>query len=87
VNYSLDEDLWPAIGDRVQFEVALLNLAGNARDAMPPGGKLAVATRNVTPPGGCRSRSVARPVRTDFGDRHRRGHERRNQGARFRPVL
>ncbi len=48
LSYSLDEQLWPAIGDRVQFEVALLNLAGNARDAMPLGGKLLFMTRNVT---------------------------------------
>ncbi|MGA8758914.1 MAG: ATP-binding protein [Stellaceae bacterium] len=47
VSYSLDEQLWPAIGDRVQFEVALLNLAGNARDAMPLGGKLVFMTRNT----------------------------------------
>jgi CheY-like chemotaxis protein len=45
---SLDEQLWPAIADRVQFEVALLNLAANARDAMPLGGKLLFMTRNVT---------------------------------------
>ena len=48
VSYSLDEQLWPAIGDRVQFEVALLNLAGNARDAMPLGGQLVFMTRNIS---------------------------------------
>jgi signal transduction histidine kinase/ActR/RegA family two-component response regulator len=48
VSYVLEDDLRPAIGDRVQFEVALLNLAGNARDAMPLGGKLVLVTRNVT---------------------------------------
>jgi signal transduction histidine kinase/ActR/RegA family two-component response regulator len=48
VSYSLDPDLWPAIGDRVQFELALLNLAGNARDAMPLGGKLVFMTRNAS---------------------------------------
>jgi signal transduction histidine kinase/CheY-like chemotaxis protein len=47
VSFSLDDGLWPAIGDRVQFEVALLNLAGNARDAMPLGGKLVFMTRNI----------------------------------------
>ena len=48
VSYSLDEHLWQAIADRVQLEVSILNLAGNARDAMPLGGRLMFVTRNVS---------------------------------------
>ena len=64
-------DLWVAFADGPQFETALLNLAINARDAMPNGGKLLIETVNqplvgafaqtfdVTPGDYCRASSVS----------------------------
>ncbi len=43
---ELAPDLWPAIGEKLQLEMALLNFAANARDAMPAGGRFTIATRN-----------------------------------------
>jgi signal transduction histidine kinase len=43
----LKGDLWSALTDANQFESAILNLAINARDAMPDGGRLTIATTNA----------------------------------------
>jgi CheY-like chemotaxis protein len=44
---DLEPDLWPALIDPTQIELAALNLVINARDAMPSGGTVLVATRNL----------------------------------------
>jgi PAS domain S-box-containing protein len=45
---SLAPDLWETRTDRGEVDSALLNLAGNSRDAMPDGGTLTIETRNAT---------------------------------------
>jgi len=47
IELDLDPELGPVQLDPGHFEAAVLNLVGNARDAMPDGGKIVIRTRNV----------------------------------------
>jgi PAS domain S-box-containing protein len=49
INMMMDvpADLWPVEIDPRQFELALLNVGLNARDAMPRGGTVRIAARNI----------------------------------------
>jgi PAS domain S-box-containing protein len=48
VEFCAEPDLWPSRVDPAQFESAILNLAINARDAMPQGGRLVVTAHNAS---------------------------------------
>ena len=48
ISLDLEAGLAPALADPAQLEMALLNLAVNARDAMPLGGDLIIQTRKIS---------------------------------------
>ncbi|WP_305825306.1 ATP-binding protein [Massilia brevitalea] len=48
IDTAFDSQLWPVRVEPLQFDLALLNLAINARDAMGGSGRLRIAVQNVT---------------------------------------
>ncbi|KRB79729.1 histidine kinase [Sphingomonas sp. Root710] len=48
IAFDLADNLWPIEVDPSQLEVAILNMALNARDAMPDGGTIRISARNRT---------------------------------------
>jgi two-component system NtrC family sensor kinase len=50
VQVDVPGDVWPVQADPTEFELAILNIAVNARDAMPNGGRLTLAASNLRLP-------------------------------------
>ena len=46
MSFAFEPNLWPVLVDPADLETSIINLAANARDSMPRGGRLAIATAN-----------------------------------------
>ena len=58
-NEHIDPNVWPVKVDLAELELAIVNIAVNARDAMPNGGRFNISVGNVTTDDGANSEFVA----------------------------
>ncbi len=84
--FDLDKEMVPVLADPTQVEVAVLNLAINARDAMPNGGVLTFVTRKVEVGRSDPDLEVGRVYRA-VHQRHRRRHDQGRARPRVRALL
>ena len=85
-----DADLGAVRADVGQIDQVIMNLALNARDAMPDGGKLTLTTRNVFLDESVAQIRFSLPPRTvhqSERQRHRVRHQRTESFARVRAVF
>ena len=87
LKFDMAEGLWPVYVDPVQLELAMLNAALNARDAMPDGGELHISARNTVLDGSAAPDLPAGEYVRIAVARQRRGHTARRPAARVRAVL
>ena len=85
IDFDLPAGLPPALADHNQIELALLNLAVNARDAMPDGGTLAVAL-SVELADDARDLALGRYVRLTVSDTGR-GMDRQTLARAIEPFF
>jgi signal transduction histidine kinase/CheY-like chemotaxis protein len=65
VRFRLERGLWPIEVDAGQFDIAIVNIAVNARDAMPRGGQIEIAASNA--PGALEGEDAVAIYITDQG--------------------
>jgi two-component system NtrC family sensor kinase len=68
LSIDLPADLWPVEVDVAELELALVNIAVNARDAMPDGGAFTVSARNVPTGRGRPGRPIGDHVELSLAD-------------------
>ena len=81
IEFQIDipDTTWPVCVDKSELELALVNLAVNARDAMPEGGRILISAENV--------RLDAADAPEGVGRRFRRALASPIPAAAFRPIL
>ena len=80
-------DTWPVRVDKSELDLALVNLAVNARDAMPDGGTIAIYTENVRLDANDAPERRRRRLRGAARRRYRLRHSGRIAAAGGRAVL